>query len=266
MPPEQRPGSPLPDAAGRGLQPDQALAPGPGTNGSANGSADRPAPVAEAPPAAMTGMPVMERKVFRLPGAIVAWWAWVILAAACLGDIAFTGHNHTAAEIAVTVLVVTGVVYTCALRPRVVADSSGITVQNPLRDHLIPWGSVTNVDLAESVRVHCVTEPGAKRAKVIHSWALYSQRRQRLRSEMIGRGDRRRLPRSSVPSSYGGQAEAIAQQPAAEIMAKQLDALARDARNQGAPAGPRVVTWAWLPAVVIVAPAILLVLVVTVFR
>jgi hypothetical protein len=272
MPPEQRPGSQLPDAAGRGLQADQALAPGPW----AEGSADRPtpggpssassAPAAEAPPAAMTGMPVMERKVFRLPGAIVAWWAWVIFAAACLGDIAFTGRNHTAAEIAVTVLAVTGVVYACALRPRVVADSSGITVQNPFRDHLVPWGSVTNVDLAESVRVHCVTEPVAKRAKVIHSWALYSQRRQRLRSEMIGRGDRRRLPRSSVPSSYGAQADAIAQQPAAEIMAKQLDELARDARGQGAPAGPRVVTWAWRPAVAIVVPAILLVLVVTVFR
>jgi hypothetical protein len=220
----------------------------------------------ETPLAAGTGAPVIERKVFRLPGSIVAWWAWVIFAVLCLGDIAFTGRNHTAAEIAVTVLTVTAVVYACALRPRVVADSSGITVQNPFRDHSIPWGSVTNVDLAESVRVHCAREPGAKRAKVVHSWALYSQRRQRLRAEMIGQGDRRRLPRSTVSSSYGSQADAIAKQPAAEIMAKQLDELARDARNQGAPAGPRVVTWAWPPTVAIGVPAAALLLVVTVFR
>ena len=118
-----------------------------------------------------------DQKVFRLPGSVVFWWAWVIFAVACLVDIAFTGHNHTAAEIAVTVLFITGVIYACALRPRVIADADAITVQNPLRDHRIPWGSVTTVDLRESVQVHCAKEPGAKRGKVVHSWALYAHRR-----------------------------------------------------------------------------------------
>jgi Bacterial PH domain len=236
-----------------------------------------PPPADPAPPAvgpaprrpAERGAPLSEPRTFRLPGAIVAWWAWVILAAACLADIAVTGRNHTAAEIAATVLFVTGLVYACALRPRVIADSGGITVQNPLRDHRIPWGSVTGVDLKESVQVHCAPEPGAPRGKVIHSWALYHQRRSRLRSELLKQGrDRRRLPHSSAAADSGMSPETqkLLNQPAAQIMAAQLDDLAREARERGAAAGPRVVTWAWPAVAAIVVPAVLLVLVITVFR
>jgi Bacterial PH domain len=225
-------------------------------------------PAAQGAQPAAQGAPLTEPKMFRLPGAIVAWWAWVIFAAFFLGDIIITGHNHTAAEIAATLVFVTGVVYACALRPRVVADPSGITVQNPLRDHRIPWGSVTAVDLRESVQVHCVKEPGAKRGKVIHSWALYTQRRSRLRSEMLGRGDRRRLPRSSFAPDERASAETqkLMRQPAAQIMATQLDDLAREARERGAAPGPRVVSWAWPALAAIVVPGIVLVLVLTVLR
>jgi hypothetical protein len=209
-----------------------------------------------------------QNKVFRLPGAVVAWWAWVIFAAANLIDLAIQGRSHTAAEIAVALAGITGVVYACALRPRVVADSGSITVVNPLRDHRVPWGSVTGVDLAESVRVHYAPETGAPQVKVIHSWALYARRRNRLRSELIqqGRGSRR-LP-SSSPASYGQPpgAEAITKQSAAQLMAAQLDQLARDARERGAAAGPRVVSWAWGAIAAMVVPAIALALVIAVFR
>jgi Bacterial PH domain len=209
------------------------------------------------------------RKMFRLPGAIVAWWVWVVFAAANLVDLAITGRDHTAAEIAVSLVVITGVVYTCALRPRVIADASGITVQNPFRDHLVPWGSVTSVDLAESVRVHCAQEPGAKRPKVIHSWALFTQRKHKLRQDVLGLGSsRRRMPRTYTPSSYGqmpAEAQKIAEEPAAKTMARQLDEMARNARDHGAAAGPLVVTWAWQPAVAIGVPVLLAVLVFTLF-
>src|ERR1700729_109024 len=114
----------------------------------ATGAASQPAATAASQPAA-TAASQAEVKVFRLPGAVVAWWAWLILAVACLADVAATGRNHTAAEIAASLLLVTGVLYACALRPRVTADSSGITVMNPVRDHRIPWGSVSAVDLKE---------------------------------------------------------------------------------------------------------------------
>lgn len=215
-----------------------------------------------------------QNKVFRLPGAIVAWWAWVIFAAANLIDLAIQGRSHTAAEIAVALACITGVVYACALRPRVVADSGGITVMNPLRDHRVPWGSVTGVDLAESVQVHYVppTSPSpftdVAPGKVIHSWALYARRRGRLRSELLQqqRGSRRLQRR--LPDTYGQppSAEAITKQSAAQLMAVQLDQIARDARERGAAAGPRVVNWAWGPIAAIVAPVIALVLVIAVFR
>jgi hypothetical protein len=218
-------------------------------------------------PAAPAAPLFTEQKMFRLPGAIFAWWAWVIFAVACLADVAATGRNHTAAEIAATLVLVTGIVYACALRPRVVAGSSGITVMNPLREHRIPWGSVAAVDLKESVQVHCVKEPGAKRGKIIYSWALYAPRRNRLRAELIRHGDRRRLPRSAFDAGEpaSGRSQDISKQSAAQIMATQLDELARDARDRGAAGGPRVVSWAWLPTAAILAPAVLLVLVITVF-
>jgi hypothetical protein len=211
------------------------------------------------------------QKMFRLPGATVAWWAWVIFAVACLVDISFTGRDHTAAEIAVTLVFITGLIYACALWPRVVTDAAAVTVRNPLRDHRIPWGSVAAVDLRESVQVHCVKEPGAKRAKVVHSWALYAQRRNRLRSELLAQGahgDRRRLPRTSLDPFGGSQAGAqkITKQSAAELMATQLDEMAKEARERGAAAGPRVVGWSWQPAVAIAAPAVALVLVILLLR
>jgi Bacterial PH domain len=201
-----------------------------------------------------------ERKVFRLPGAIVAWWAWIVVAVFCLIDMAATGPNHTSAEIALALVLVTGVMYACALRPRVVTDAAGITVHNPLRDHRIPWGSVTSVDSAESVRVHADGGPGAKREKVVHSWALYAQRRNRIRAEMMRQGPRR-LPRS--PYSPDPNTSSQTKEPAAQLMARQLDEMAKDARARGVPGGPAVVTWYWRSAVAIVAPAIALVLVIT---
>jgi hypothetical protein len=227
-----------------------------------------PSPGAAPQRPAEPGAPLSEPKTFRLPGSIVAWWAWVIFAVVCLADIAFGGRNHTAADIAATLVFITGLVYACALRPRVVADSAAIIVQNPLRDHRIPWGSVIAVDLKESVQVHLVREPGAKREKVIHSWALYTQRRSKLRSEILSRNDRRRLPRSSFSPESGTSAEVqkIMRQSAAQIMATQLDDLAREARERGAPAGPRAVSWAWSAVAAIVAPAVVLALVLTLFR
>jgi len=229
---EQSPGSNAPDSQASGQAPDQAEAAG--------------------------------RKVFRMTGPVIAWWAWVVIAVASLADLALTGRDHTSAEIAVTVALITGVMYACALRPVVIADSGGVTVRNPLRDHRVPWGSVTAVDLRESVQVHCAREPGARREKIIHSWALYAQRRTRIRAELQQQRIRAR-PRTQF-SPYGqapGEAQQLARQPLAQIMADQLDELARNARERGAAAGPRTVTWAWQPVVATVAPALALVLVTT---
>ena len=228
------------------------------------GAGDSAAQPGETIAAVDAGVP-SERKVFRLQGALIAWWVWVAFAGANLVDLAITGRDHTAAEIAVSLIVITGLVYACAQRPKVIADTGGITVMNPFREHQVPWGSVTSVDLAESVRVHCAPEPGAKRPKVIHSWALFAQRRNRLRQEVYGLGgSRRRMGRTYTPTSYGQmppEAQKIAEQPAAKLMATQLDEMAATAREHGAPGGPRVVSWPWQPLVAIGVPLLAAVLV-----
>jgi hypothetical protein len=275
MQPEQGQGAELPNGRANGHLAGQAIAASQPVGAAAPLPGDplrtgpKPAAAQSTPQPAATAVSQPEQKTFRLPGAAVAWWAWLIFAAVCLLDILISGRNHLAAEIAVALFFITGLVYACALWPRVVTDSAAITVRNPLRDHRIPWGSVAAVDLRESVQVHCVQEPGAKRGKIIYSWALYAQRRNRMRQQMMAQGDnRRRLPRSNI-TTYGTQqdsAEKISKQSAAKIMATQLDELAKEAREQGVAAGPRIVRWSWQPALAIIVPGIALILVITLFR
>jgi hypothetical protein len=275
MQPEQGQGAELPNGranghlAGQAIAASQPVEPGMPLPGGPAQATPKPAAAQSAPKPAATAAAQPQEKMFRLPGALVAWWAWLIFAVICLADILISGRNHLAAEIAVTLFFITGVVYACALWPRVVTDSASITVRNPLRDHRIPWGSVAAVDLRESVQVHCVREPGAKRGKVIYSWALYAHRRNRMRQQLLASGnDRRRLPRSNL-TTYGmpqDSAEKISKQSAAKIMATQLDEMAKEARERGAAAGPRVVRWSWQPALAIIVPGIALILVITLFR
>jgi len=104
--------------------------------------------------------PDSEREVFRSAGSTVLSWAWFVVAVIILVDLAVQGRDHAALVTAVAVVAVTGVVYSCAWRPRIVADSAGITVVNPLRDHHVGWTAVTKVDVVNAVRVHC--EPGPR--------------------------------------------------------------------------------------------------------
>jgi Bacterial PH domain len=248
----------------------------------APGAATADGAVADAAPGAATadGAPVTEGdaaapakpKRFRLPGAVVVWWIWVVFAAANLIDLAVDGRNHTGALIALTLVLITGLVYACALRPRVETDASGLTMHNPLRDHRVPWGAVTRVDLRESVQVHCAAETPGGKEKILYSWALFAPRRARYRSF---RGSQSGYPRSRSPigSRYGPsstapgygklpqEAKELQKQNTAQIMANELDGLARQARERGAAAGPRVVTWAWQPLAAIIIPALALALV-----
>ena len=185
MQPEQGQGAELPDGRANGQLAGKAI--------TASQPVDQAMPLPGDPPQTGLSQPQPqpgEQKTFRLPGASVAWWAWLIFAFACLVDILVSGRSHLAADIAVTLVFITGLVYACALWPRVVTDSTAITVRNPLRDHRIPWGSVAAVDLRESVQVHCVRDPDAKRGKIVYSWALYAHRRNRMRQQLVVRAER----------------------------------------------------------------------------
>jgi len=127
-----------------------------------------------------------EKKVYRLPGPQVMWWVWVVFVAANLLDLAIQGHNYESLQIAVGLLAITGLVYACTLRPRVIADAGGLTMINPLRDYRIPWPRIAEIYLAESVQFKCSEGDGAS-GKTLHSWALYSPRKAKLKADIRGR-------------------------------------------------------------------------------
>lgn len=149
-------------------------------------------------------------QTFRSVTAIIIWWMWVLFAVGNLIDLAVQGRDHLAVVAAATLIVITGVAYVTAERPRVISAEDGITIQNPLRDHHIPWPLVRKVDLADLLRVH-VREPGVpdpeagiKSKKVINAWAVHYSRRRQLSTDMRARRANARVARgASTTTPFG---------------------------------------------------------------
>lgn len=240
----------------------------------------------------------MGPQTFRSVNAIIGWWAWVLLAVGLLIDLAVQGRDHMSVVAAAVLLLVTGVAYITAERPRVIAADDGITVQNPLRDHHIPWPLVGKVDLADLLRVHVREpggpdlEPGAK-SKKIHAWAVHYSRRRQLTSDMRARRASARAARGGsmspfgMPStsygSYGSRAPAASssasQEAEAERIARMLNdrataagieqATTKAETSDGAVVGQHgalrmVSTWSWQGLAALVVPALILLIVVLV--
>jgi hypothetical protein len=143
--------------------------------------------------------PDSKPEVFRSAGSLILSWAWFVVAVIILVDLAVQGRDHVAVVTAATVLVITGIVYACAYRPKIVADAAGISLINPVRDHRVPWPAVVKVDVVNAVRVHCTPAPGAARGKVLYSWAVQSSprsaRKAALRREAASQPRGRLTPR-----------------------------------------------------------------------
>ena len=138
-------------------------------------------------------------QVFRSPTAIIVWWVWVLFAVANLIDLAVQGRDRLSLVAAAILVLVTGIAYVTAQRPRVIADSAGVTIVNPLRDYHVGWAGVTRVDLADLLRVHARRGPGD--TKVIYSWAVHYSRRRKAAAEFKARRAAARM--SSGRSSFG---------------------------------------------------------------
>jgi hypothetical protein len=148
---------------------------------------------------------------FRSPTAVVLWVVWLLFAVGNWIDLAAAGRDHLSVVVAAILLLVTGIAYVTAQRPRIIADPAGVTVRNPLRDHRIGWAAVTKVDLADLMRVHAGGRDG-QHSKVISSWAVpYSRRRQVAAEARARRASSPRRSAFGMPSvgrglSYGGPA------------------------------------------------------------
>jgi PH (Pleckstrin Homology) domain-containing protein len=195
--------------------------------------------------------PDSKPEVFRSAGSLILSWAWFVVAVVILVDLAVQGRDRVAVAAGAAVLVITGVVYACAYRPKIVADSAGISLMNPVRDHRVPWAAVVKVDVVNAVRVHCTPAPGAARGKVIYSWAVQSSpraaRKAAMRRDAASRPRGRLTPRplqpppgtpppGSVPR-YGempdSAKEALDRSPA-EFTAARLSERAQHARQAAA--------------------------------
>lgn len=236
-----------------------------------------------------------ERETFRLAGPVIFWWIWVAFVALNVIDDAAQGFPspHTGAVIYAVLLLVTGLAYTLALRPRVYASGDGITVLNPYRAHRVPWRLVTAVDTGDWVQVHVAHGPAAEPAVsgagesvtssagdgTVHCWALYVSGRAKRK---IASGPPRPRGRGmfSLPGFGGrglgalaadGQAAAsarlpeearyLASLPPAKAMAVRLDSRATRERarpyNSDNPE-PATSSWSWPALAAILVPAAIL--------
>jgi hypothetical protein len=145
-------------------------------------------------------------QTFRSPTAVVVWWVWLLFAVANLIDLAVQGRDHLTLIAAGILLLVTGGAYVTAQRPRIIADKAGVTVVNPLRDHHVGWAHVSEVDLADLLRLH--TDQGQGKGAVIHAWSVQYSRRRKFSAEAKARRVAARAGRPSIGSfgmnRYGG--------------------------------------------------------------
>ena len=202
--------------------------------------------------------------LYRSPTAPLVWWVWVAFAAANLADIAVQGHNHFAAQVAAILILVTGVAYVAAFRPRVLAGQGGITIRNPLRDHEVPWACVHKVDLGDALQVHCAWDGGQK-TKLLYAWAVHSPRRSRLKAQVRARRSDKAAAQQSV--SYvrlPADARQAMLKTDAEHIATALEQRAVRERAAGAAGGRPAATWNRAAIASLVIPALLLIVIILV--
>ncbi len=187
-------------------------------------------------------------QVFRSPTAVLVWIVWLLFAVANWVDLAVQGRDHASAVAAAILLLATGAAYVTAQRPRVIADETGVTVRNPLRDHRIGWASVTKVDLADLLRVHTEwrdpagASGGKEHRKVISAWAIHYSRRRQFAAEararrpigFLGRRSSLGFPSGGRGLSYGavGSAPEASTEAEAEKVVRVLSERATAARAE----------------------------------
>jgi hypothetical protein len=212
------------------------------------------------------------KTVFRLVPPLVLWWAWTVFAVVNLVDLVIQSPDWFSLKITVAILLVTGVLYACTLRPKVISDAGGLTIRNPFRDYQVPWGGVAGVFLGDSVEIRC-ERPAPKQEKTVYTWALYSPRRSRARADLRAgfgarkerdRRDLRARKRFEVPdaSTFGrmpAKGKEMASQHPSHVMAGELARRCEQARKRGIPPGVLVGRWAWAPIAGVLVPAAALV-------
>jgi len=160
--------------------------------------------------------------------------AWTVIAVCAFSAVDLLRSGQGGASLpALAVLGATVLVsYDLGLRPAVLEQVEGVCVRNPLRTCLIPWGSVTSVDVTDVLRLHC-------QDLVVRCFAI-PRRRPRPRIAALGPG----RPMSGMGSfePAGASASRHPTLPRAEMVAQRLRSRAEAAtKGAGVPVqAPRV--------------------------
>jgi hypothetical protein len=230
------------------------------------------------------------------------WWIWLAFVTANVVDFAVQGLSSArfGAVVSAILLFVTGLAYTLALRPRVIADGAGLTVVNPFRTHRVPWRLIVSVDTGDWVRVRYTASADAAadaEVRTVHCWALYVSARARRKIARGNPGSRRRsggfggglvggFGRASQAAETVGyaasegsrlpeEARRLASMPVAKALASRLDTRAARERARRPPQGQEpaqangqapaalaaTVSWAWPELAAVVIPALILLIV-----
>jgi hypothetical protein len=227
---------------------------------------------------------VTERETLRLHPPVILWWVWVAFVVANVADYAAQGlpSARFGSLLAAVLLLVTGVVYTLALRPKVIEDGDGLTVVNPFLVHRLPWPTIESVDTGEWVRVRYAPRAAAGEAagtqatsRVVHCWALYVSTRARRKLAVgpaVGAGVPRRLRSLVAATPTGGHAQPssrlpeealrLASLPVSAAIAARLDTRAEKERKRAqanaAEASTATAAWSWPAVATVAVPALLL--------
>jgi Bacterial PH domain len=227
---------------------------------------------------------VTERETLRLHPPVIFWWVWVAFVLANVVDYAAQGlpSARFGSLLAAVLLLVTGVAYTLAARPKVIEDGDGLTVVNPFRVHRLPWPTIESVDTGEWVRVRyagpaAAGQPGAAAvtSRVVYCWALFVSTRARRKvaaGPAVGAGMSRRLRGLVAAGPAGGygqpssrlpeEALRLAALPVSAAIAARLDSRAEKERKRaeanGAAASPATSAWSWPAVAAVAVPALIL--------
>jgi hypothetical protein len=202
-------------------------------------------------------------QMFRSPVAVAIWWLWVLFAAGNVIDLAVQGRDHLSVVAGFILLLVTGVVYITARRPRIVVTDDTLAIVNPLRDHRIGWAAVAGADVGDLVRVRCEWPPDSRR--VIYAWAVHSSRRKQASAKMRESRRARRGAGVGGFGVFGALPEPVAAaRPSAVSEADQVVAVltARAEQVRAAVSGPAATApvsyWSWLALAAVAVPALAL--------
>jgi hypothetical protein len=191
----------------------------------------------------MTTTAAHDARVFRSGGVRFAGWAWMVFAALNLADLVWRGRDMASLVAAAVLLFGSGIAYSVAIRPRIVADDEAVRFHNLLRDVRLPWESVERFEGGDAVYAH--VGDGRFRAYV-----LQTSPRARAKSEMKARREDKNLPDAVADYMRG--------RTATDFTVEQLREMAEQNHQEGP--GEVTVRWSWPAILAFAVPGLLAVI------